>query len=348
MSLKKPRLVLLVLITYHSLFGLPILDGETLETTASMDGTERLTTGIVIQGSDYSLGASYRFVPEYPNDFMLGLNTSLVSLGHLSDAGLASEVRNPGADALGRLSERTFYRSDVRSVSRSRIGIAVMPWDGRAGVSWERRENLNAGILWAVPVKTELFELEILGEAAHLMESEVDEGWYPDRDGTPAGSLGIAALRWRFDFEKYVLGMSSIVSAGSGFRPGMLCSLSMESLKDHGEFVPDRYTPRRIFEVPKEIGPNAVSNRQWIGGAGRLMASDSGLTITQVRIAVFRPGINLRMKAVSLLAGNSNSCSSTPPPIGIESHRRRHWKKTHESSKDAPFPCVCSVRTDTS
>jgi hypothetical protein len=245
MSLKKPRLVLLVLITYHSLFGLPILDGETLETTASMDGTERLTTGIVIQGSDYSLGASYRFVPEYPNDFMLGLNTSLVSLGHLSDAGLASEVRNPGADALGRLSERTFYRSDVRSVSRSRIGIAVMPWDGRAGVSWERRENLNAGILWAVPVKTELFELEILGEAAHLMESEVDEGWYPDRDGTPAGSLGIAALRWRFDFEKYVLGMSSIVSAGSGFRPGMLCSLSMGVSEG-----PWRIRSRSIYSTP--------------------------------------------------------------------------------------------------
>jgi hypothetical protein len=87
--------------------------------------------------------------------------------------------------------------------------------------------------------------LEILGEAAHLMESEVDEGWYPDRDGTPAGSLGIAALRWRFDFEKYVLGMSSIVSAGSGFRPGMLCSLSMGVSEG-----PWRIRSRSIYSTP--------------------------------------------------------------------------------------------------
>ena len=245
MSLKKPGLAPLVLIAYHSLLGVPILDGETLETTASMDGTKRIITGVVIRGSDYSLGASYRFVPECPNDFMFGLNTSLISLGHLSDAGLASEVRNPDADALGRLSERTFYRSDVRSVSRSRIGIAVMPWDGRAGVSWERRENLNAGILWAVPVKTKRFELELLGEAVHMREPDSDEGWYPDTDGTPAGSLGIAALRWRFDSAKYVLGMSSIASAGSGLRPGVLCSLSLGVSEG-----PWRFRSRSIYSTP--------------------------------------------------------------------------------------------------
>ncbi|MDF1566509.1 MAG: hypothetical protein P1P77_00660 [Spirochaetaceae bacterium] len=245
MFLKKAKYAPLVLLAYHSLCGIPIIGGETLETIASMDGAERFITGVVIRGPAYSLGASYRFVPECPNDFMLGLNTSLVSLGHLSDAGLASEVRNPDADALGRLSERTFYRSDVRSVSRSRIGIAVMPWDGRAGVSWERRENLDAGILWAVPVKTELFELELLGEAAHLRESDVDAGWYPDTEGTPAGSLGIAALRWRFYSGKYVLGMSSIASAGGTLRPGVLCSLSLGVSGG-----PWRFRSRSIYTTP--------------------------------------------------------------------------------------------------
>lgn len=239
------KLVQIVFIVCSWFCGRPILGGETLETTLSMDGGERIISGVVICGPDYSIGSSYRLVPAYPNDFMLGLNTSLVSLGHLTDAGLASEVRNPDADALGRLMERTAYRSDVRSVSRSRMGIALMPWGGRAGMTWERRENLDAGILWAVPVQTDRFELELFGEAVQLKETEVDEGWYPEKEGTPAGSLGIAALRWRFDTGKRVLGISSIASGGGELRPGVLCAISLGL--SEGAW---RFRSRSIYSTP--------------------------------------------------------------------------------------------------
>ena len=148
------------------------------------------------------------------------------SFGHLGDSGLASEIRNPDYKALSRLTERTFYRADLRSESFSRIGVVLMPWDGRCGVVWERREDIDSGLIWIVPLSNDSWSAEVLGEAGILRKSLTEDSWYPDSAGSPGGPFSLLSTRLRYFTQFSDIGLSLMLSGGVNFRPGCLTALS--------------------------------------------------------------------------------------------------------------------------
>lgn len=204
-----------------------VIFGDSIELSATVDGAGRYDSLVLYSGTRVSAGTTVKFDPESPVEVIGGLNMTGFSVGHLGDSGLASEVRNPGYDSLSRLAERTFYMADLRSDSLSRYGIALMAWEERVGVVWERREAIDAGIIWTVPVSLEEWSFEILGEAGLLRSSESDESWYTQVPWRPAGPFAVAAGRLRYITKKTRLGSTFMFSGGSSLQPGWLTSAAM-------------------------------------------------------------------------------------------------------------------------
>ncbi len=203
------------------------LSGDNIEFSLTLDGVQRWRGLLLYTSPTVSVGTSCRLSPSEIPDVLAGLNTAGFSIGHLGDAGLAAEVRNPGHDSLSRLSERTLFRADLRSLSLSRIGLALMPWNSRAGVVWERREDIDAGVLWAVPVSTESWIFEILGEAGLLREVISDDVWYPDYPWRPDGPFGLVSGRLKHVIHEGSIGLTLMMSGGVNLRPGWLAAISL-------------------------------------------------------------------------------------------------------------------------
>lgn len=161
--------------------------------------------------------------------FMFGFNAPYFSMGHLEDAGLAAEVRNPKHDSSPRLVEKTRYRANLRSDSSSRIGVALMPFDFRMGVVWERRQDVDGGIVWLVPILTDSWNLEVLGVISMLRSAISDNSWYPQKLQRAESSLGIVSSRLGYSFSKSDTGITAIVSGGTNLRVGYLIGWSIKT-----------------------------------------------------------------------------------------------------------------------
>ena len=203
------------------------ISADNIEFSVTLDGVQRWRGLLLYTSPAVSVSASCRLSPGGTPDLLAGLNTAGFSIGHLGDAGLAAEVRNPGHDSLSRLSERTFFHADLRSLSLSRIGLAIMPLNARVGVVWERREDIDAGILWAVPISTDSWTFEILGEAGLLREIINDDAWYPDYPWRPAGPFGLVSGRLRHVIQEGSAGLTVMMSGGVNLRRGWLAALSL-------------------------------------------------------------------------------------------------------------------------
>ncbi len=202
------------------------MPGETMEFQLTFDGARRLRGLTLYSGPVLSTGVSCRLNPEDSPVVSAGLNSSVFSIGHLTDTGIAAEVRNPDFKALSRLTERTFYKADLRAESFSRIGMVLMSPSSRAGVAWERRTDIDAGIIWAVPASNESWSLEMLGEAGILRKSIGDDSWYPDSSWRAGGPFGVASLRLRHFHSQESAGLTLMASGGVNLRPGWLTALS--------------------------------------------------------------------------------------------------------------------------
>ena len=202
------------------------LPGESMEFQLTFDGARRLRGFTLYSSPVLSAGVSCRLDPEDSLNASAGLNTSVFSIGHLTDTGIAAEVRNPDFKALSRLSERTFYNADLRAESFSRLGLVLMSPSLRTGVAWERREDIDAGIIWAVPVANDFWSVEMLGEAGILRDSICDENWYPESSWRAEGPFGVAALRLRQFSSRETGGLTLMASGGADLRPGWLTALS--------------------------------------------------------------------------------------------------------------------------
>lgn len=219
--------------------------GESLETSVSRDGAQRCSTLFLYSGNIVSAAVSCRFSPDDLPLAMFGVNTSTFSVGHLGDAGLAAEVRNPGYHSLSRLAEDTVYRADLRSFSKSRIGLALMSRDRRAGVVWERRERIDAGIVWLSPLSLAAWDLEILGEAGLLNEVDSDDTWYPESPGRPPGPFAVISGRIRHHGSTDDYGVTIIVSGGINLRPGWMVAFPLNISSG-----PLRFRCRSIYSSP--------------------------------------------------------------------------------------------------
>lgn len=184
------------------------------------------------------------------------------SVGKLGDSGLASEVRNPGYESLSRLAERTFYMADLRSDSLSRFGIALMAWENRVGVVWERREAIDAGIIWTVPVSLDKWSFEILGEAGLLSYSESDDSWYNQISWRPAGPFAIAACRLRYESNKTRLGSTFMFSGGSCLLPGWLASAAINYFSG-----PLQFRSRFAYSTPAFRNADGERMKVPVGGS---------------------------------------------------------------------------------
>jgi hypothetical protein len=159
-------------------------------------------------------------------EFMAGGNVRGFSIGHLEDSGLATEIRNPGADALSRLSERTLYSADPRSDSRSRMGFSFSGFESRVIFGLERRESIDAIFALGVPLVSGPWKMELLCEGGNLREPEADDAWYPTTDSQAAGPFGLVSTRLRYLPGAFSAGISGMVSGGISLAPGWLTSLS--------------------------------------------------------------------------------------------------------------------------
>ncbi len=202
------------------------LPGESMEFQLTFDGARRLRGFTLYSSPALSAGVSCRLDPGDGPYVSAGLNTSVFSIGHLTDTGIAAEVRNPDFTVLSRLSERTFYKADLRAESFSRLGLVLMSPSYRTGVAWERREDIDAGIIWAVPAANDSWSMEMLGEAGILRDSISDENWYPESSWRAGGPFGVAALRLRQFSSRETGGLTLIGSGGVDLRPGWLMALS--------------------------------------------------------------------------------------------------------------------------
>ncbi|MCK5735291.1 MAG: hypothetical protein KAH21_02390 [Spirochaetaceae bacterium] len=191
-----------------------------------LDGSRQFSSTMLYSGSVLSIGTNCSFSRDQSFQLVAGLNAPIFSIGHLGDSGLAAEVRNPEAGGLSRLQERTFFRADLRSESLSRIGIALMFWDARTGVVWERREEIDAGIIWVVPISNETWNLELLGEAGLFRNRINDESWYPDYPWRPEGAFTLISGRLRHFKPGETRGITGILSGGIHLKPGWFSALS--------------------------------------------------------------------------------------------------------------------------
>lgn len=193
-----------------------------IDSSLAYDGSGRWRGYGILNANSWSFGAAGRWDPAAEITGMAGINSALLTLGHLSDAGLAAEVRNPECGALSRLSERTVFRADLRSFSASRFGIVLSPWEGRVGVGWERRANIDTGLIWASPIHTDFWHLELLWAYGMLAPKAPKDDWYPDESSHPGGPFAAYAVRNRFEKGPWRAALTGIVSSGVNFRPGFL------------------------------------------------------------------------------------------------------------------------------
>ena len=222
-----------------------VILGRSIETSVAADGAGRWQGLLLYTSRPLSAGGTCRFLEDGSIEGLAGLNTSGFSIGHLGDAGLASEVRNPGYDSLSRLAEPTVYRADLRSISHSRLGIAVMPWDARVGVVWERRKDIEAGIIWVVPFSTDYWSLELLGEVGLLLDTISSESWYPDVEWRPDGPFSLLSGRLRYQNQGTITGATVMLSGGVNLLPGWLTAISANYFKG-----PVRIRTRLIYSSP--------------------------------------------------------------------------------------------------
>lgn len=200
---------------------------NSFELSATVDGANRYKSFALYSGSRVSTGTTLKIESQSPVEVIAGLNTTGFSIGPLDDSGLASELRNPGYESLSRLAERTYYMADLRSVSFSSYGVAVMTKDRRVGVVWQRREAIDAGIIWIEPVSRDYWSFEVLGEAGLLRTSESDNTWYTSSHWRPAGPFAIVAGRLRYQPNNTRVGTTFMFSGGSSLQPGWLSSAAM-------------------------------------------------------------------------------------------------------------------------
>ncbi len=207
-----------------------VLGAETkvrMDTALGYDGGGRWQGYGIVSVGPWSFGASGRWNPDIETLGMLGINSPILTLGHLSDAGLAAEVRNPECSALSRATERTVYRADLRSFSASRVGIVLSPWDGRVGVGWERRPGLETGLMWASLVDRDLWQMELLWSFGLLAQEVEEDAWFPKNPSHPGGAFTTYALRNRLEFGPWNGALTSILSGGASFKPGLFLAGSM-------------------------------------------------------------------------------------------------------------------------
>lgn len=216
-----------IFLLFFSLVSLGALISESFEVSATVDGSRRYECLMLYSGSKVSIGSTIKLSPEKNVELIGGLNTTGFSVGHLGDSGLASEVRNPGYESLSRLAERTFFSADLRSDSLSRYGVALMDRNNRVGVVWERREAIDAGIIWIKPISFEKLSFETLGEAGLLKSSVSEDSWYSEIPWRAAGPFAIVAGRLKYETKKARLGSTFMFSGGSSLQPGWLASAAM-------------------------------------------------------------------------------------------------------------------------
>jgi len=191
-----------------------------------LNGDRQFSTFSLLRVPLFSTSVSLSWTEEGIPEAVAAFNGQGFSIGHLGDSGLAAEVRNPDFTALSRLPEKTFYRADLRAESFSRLGAALMSADARMGTVWERRKKIDAGIIWAVPVSTERWSVEILGEAGILRETTSDDHWYPEDPPDADGPVVLSSFRFRQFSSREISGLTMIFSGAVNFRPGWLCALS--------------------------------------------------------------------------------------------------------------------------
>jgi len=194
-----------------------------------MEGIHRWSGLFLYSGRKISGSLSFRLTENSDSIFMFGFNSPLLSAGHLGNAGLAAEVRNPAYSSSLRLVEKTRYRANLRSHSSSRIGVSIMPFESRIGIAWERREDVDTGTIWMVPILNDSWNFEMLGLVAMLPSAISDDSWYPKRPQRAESLLGIVASRLRYTFSNSDVGMTTIVSGGNNLRIGYLIACSFNN-----------------------------------------------------------------------------------------------------------------------
>lgn len=202
---------------------------ESFEISTTMDGVHRWSGLFLYSGRKTSGALTFRLARDNNSMFMFGFNTPFFSAGRLGNTGLAAEVRNPAYDSSLKLLEKTRYWANLRSYSSSRIGVALMLLDTRIGVALERRQDMDAGIIWVVPILTDSWNFEMLGVAAMLHSAISDDAWYTQRLQRPGSPLGIVASRLRYSFPKSDVGMTVMVSGGTNLRVGYLTGWSIST-----------------------------------------------------------------------------------------------------------------------
>jgi len=238
------------------------LPAKSLEFSLGMDGGRQFRGFSLLTGAGFSTSVSCFWSSERIPEIVAGFNNPIFSIGHLGDTGLAAEVRNPDFTVLSRLAERTFYRADLRSESFSRLGLALMSENARAGVVWERRNKIDAGIIWALPLSTETWSIEILGEAGILRVPAADEKWYPENPPAASGPVALLSCRFRQFTLRESGGLTLIYSGARNLRPGWLAALS--SNYSHG---PWRLRGRAVYS--SEFFRNAGGEQlQYSNGVG--------------------------------------------------------------------------------
>jgi len=205
------------------------LGSESFEVSTTVEGVHRWSGLLLYSGRKISGALTFKLAKNNSSMFMFGFNTPFFSAGHLGDMGLVAEVRKPAYDSSSRLLEKTRYRANLRSDSSSRIGVALMPLDSRIGIAWDRRQDVDAGIVWVVPVLSDSWNFEALGLAAMLHSAISDDAWYPRKLQRAESLLGIVSSRLRYSLSNSDLGMTIIASGGTNIRAGYLVGWSINT-----------------------------------------------------------------------------------------------------------------------
>ena len=225
------KLYIAKLILLFVCFSYPVTaaDKTSLETGTGLDAAMRWRGYSLLRIDKWSFGLSGRLDTTYGSKGMAGVNSPFLALGHLSDSGLASELRNPSFTALGRLAEKTYFRADLRSFSDSRYGAALYTPTRKFGIAAEHRTDADAGLVWLSPIQTDFYTMELIWTVGRLFPDTPDTSWYPDEPAHPGGVITSAAARNSLNFGPWLIGLSTIVSGGESFRPGLLFAVAADA-----------------------------------------------------------------------------------------------------------------------
>ena len=196
----------------------PLSYGDSLESSWAVDGKGRVKWTALLRLRGYASGMNFQVRPDASIQGMGGLHGSWLAIGRLEARGFLAELVQPQQKHLGRSSETSGFRANLRSLSSDQFGVALFLPHERLGGALELWEDGGRAWLWAQPFQWEGGRMDFAGVLGSRESVLAGERWYPDLMEIPEGWHGVVGLRLRQKWGSFH-GSSTAMLSGGAFSP---------------------------------------------------------------------------------------------------------------------------------